>query len=75
MSKYLQALHDRPVQYELRLERLLFVLYAHAGVFILLVWERDDVEGWHSLSFSLRSLQSSSTIARDNIHIFPSSAQ
>lgn len=57
MPEYLQAVYDRPVQYELRLERLLFVLYAHAGVFILLVWERDDVEGWHILSFSARSLR------------------
>lgn len=51
MFEYLQAFHDRSILYELRLERLLFVLYAYAGIFILLVWERDEFEGCHCFSF------------------------
>lgn len=62
VPKYLQIFDGRSVEHELRLERLLFVLYAYAGVFILLVWERGDVEGWHCLSFPLDYIICPSTL-------------
>lgn len=43
------------------------MLYAYASVFILLVWERGDVEGWHSLSFLYNYLTLSTLTRKETI--------